>query len=116
VVTWTLAEQIASSLASGHDPAPDGNRRTGRTPHDCYPCAEADTWIAISCFTDQHSRGLSDCVASTVLARREASWWRSQQRLVDVELTVWTRHRTREQALAELHAAGVPAVSVFTAA
>jgi len=116
VVSWTLAAQIASSLASGHDPAPEGNHRPGRTPHDCYPCAEAGTWVAISCFTDQHRRALSECVASTVLARREASWWWSQQRAVDAELTAWTRVRTREQALAELLAAGVPAVPVLNAA
>jgi crotonobetainyl-CoA:carnitine CoA-transferase CaiB-like acyl-CoA transferase len=116
VVSWTLAAQIASSLASGRDPEPAGNHRPGRTPHDCYPCAEAGTWIAISCFTDQHRRALSECVASTVLARREASWWWSQQRVVDAELTAWTRVRTRERALAELHAADVPAVPVRDAA
>lgn len=116
VVSWTLAAEIANSLTSGRDPVPEGNHRPGRTPHDCYPCAEADTWVAISCFTDQHRRALSECVASTVLAGREAWWWWSQQRIVDAELTAWTQVRTRERALAELYAAGVPAVPVLNAA
>lgn len=116
VVSWTLAAQIASSLAGGGDPAPEGNRRPGRTPHDCYPCAEAGTWIAISCATDEHRRALSECVAPAVLAGREASWWWSQHQVADAELTAWTRTRTREQALAELHAAGVPAAPVLDAA
>jgi crotonobetainyl-CoA:carnitine CoA-transferase CaiB-like acyl-CoA transferase len=116
VVSWTLAAEIANSLASGQDLAPDGNRRPGRSPHDCYPCSEPDTWIAVSCFTDRHRSALAECIASTELASRDLTWWQASVSLVDAELAAWTRKRTREQALAELHSVGVPAVPVFDAA
>lgn len=114
VVSWTLAADIADYLVNGHDAVPRGNRRPGRTPHDTYPCAVPGTWIAVSCFTDRHRDALASCVTS--LRGHDEAWWWSHEDLVDTEVTAWTRRRTRREALAELRAAGVPAVPVLDAA
>jgi crotonobetainyl-CoA:carnitine CoA-transferase CaiB-like acyl-CoA transferase len=113
VVSWTLAADIADYLVNGRDAAPRGNRRPGRTPHDTSPCADPGTWIAISCFTDRHRDSLAACVTS--LRGHDEGWWWSHEDLVDTEVTAWTRGRTRQVALTELRAAGVPAVPVLTA-
>jgi crotonobetainyl-CoA:carnitine CoA-transferase CaiB-like acyl-CoA transferase len=115
VVSWTLGTEIADFVTNGKDSAPAGNRREGRTPHDTYPCIGPDTWIAVSCDSDAQREALAGCIASEALVDRDAAWWRSAQPLVDEELTAWTRKRTREEAVAALHAAGVPAVPVLDA-
>ncbi|URN02981.1 CoA transferase [Actinomadura madurae] len=116
VVSWTLAAEIADHLVNGNDAAPRGNRRPGRTPHDTYPCSEPGTWIAISCFTDRHRDALAALAAPAALAGHDEAWWWSHEDLVDTEVTGWTRRRTRKEAIAELLAAGVPAVPVLDAA
>lgn len=114
VVSWTLGAEIAGFLRDGADFAPQGNRRPGRTPHDTYPCAEPDTWVAIACFDDAHRAALA-ALAGIPEAGDEAWWW-SAQDLADQRIAEWTRRRTRAEAIAELRAAGVPAVPVLTAA
>ena len=112
VVSWTLAAEIADYLVNGRDTHPQGNRRPGRAPHDTYPCREPDTWIALSCASDDQRRALAGCIGSPGLADRDAAWWHAEQDAVDAEVCAWSRTRTREQAVAELRAAGVPAVPV----
>jgi crotonobetainyl-CoA:carnitine CoA-transferase CaiB-like acyl-CoA transferase len=115
VVSWTLADRIADFQQNGRIAAPEGNRRPGRTPHDIYPCASPDTWIAISCRTAAQRQALARLVAPTGQPPAE-DWWAEHDDEVDAAITTWTHARTREDCDADLAAAEVPCAPVLTAA
>ncbi|MEV0341396.1 CoA transferase [Nocardia sp. NPDC050713] len=114
LVAWTLADQLAAFVWEGRPMHPTGNRRPGATPHDVYPTAET-AWIALSCTADVHRRALGTLVPGLPVAEDEQWWWDNQDD-VDARINEWASTRTRDQAVAELRAAGVPAVPVCTAA
>lgn len=114
VVAWTLADQLAEYAWTGQIARPNGNRRRGSTPHDTYPAAETDTWLAIACSTDAHRQALAELIDGLPDDVSEPAW-RTLEDHVDERITAWTRTRTRDQAVRELTAAGVPAVAVCTA-
>ena len=126
VVSWTLAAEVADYLVSGHDSAPRGNRRPGRTPHDIYPTAEPDRWVALSCASDAERSALAACLAADAatvdpaavaeLAGKDEDWWEEHHGDVAGLITAWTTGRSRDAGVAGLLAAGVPAVPVLTAA
>ncbi|MEU0413933.1 CoA transferase [Streptomyces griseorubiginosus] len=114
-VTWTLADQLGEYVWTGRMPAPDGNRRPGATPHDTYPTAEPDGWLAIACTSAGHRRALAEVI--TALPGHEPDdWWLSHQDTVDTAISEWTARRPRDTAVAELRRVSVPAVPVNTAA
>ncbi|MDX3642865.1 CoA transferase [Streptomyces sp. MB09-02B] len=114
-VAWTLADQLGEYVWTGRMPAPDGNRRPGAAPHDTYPAAEPDSWLAIACTSAGHRRALAEVI--TALPGHELEeWWLSHQDTVDTAIAEWTARRPRDRAVAELRRAGVPAVPVNTAA
>jgi crotonobetainyl-CoA:carnitine CoA-transferase CaiB-like acyl-CoA transferase len=114
VVSWTLAADIRSARESGELPVPTGNARPGRTPHDVYRCHRDDSWVAISCRTDEHRDRLAQLV-SPLLAGHSEPWWLSNARLVDETITQWSGERSADECVKELTAAGVPSGSVATA-
>ena len=114
LVAWTLADQLAAFVWEGLPMRPSGNRRPGATPHDVYPTADT-AWIALSCTTTEHRRALAAVVPGLSTDVVEQWWWDNEDH-VDARITEWTSARTRDQAVAELHAAGVPVVPVYTAA
>lgn len=116
VVSWTLGSVIADFVTNGVDSAPSGNRRPSRTPHDAYPCAAPDTWVAVSCFSDAQRQALAGIALSAELVDWPTERWVAEQQRVDEELSAWTRQHSREQAVALLRAAGVPAAPVNDAA
>jgi crotonobetainyl-CoA:carnitine CoA-transferase CaiB-like acyl-CoA transferase len=115
VVAWTLADQLAEYAWTGRTARPDGNRRPGSTPHDTYPTAGTDAWLAIACTTEAHRQGLAGLIQGLPLDAPE-QWWRDNQDKVDAHIANWTRLRFRDEAVAVLQRAGVPAVPVSTAA
>jgi crotonobetainyl-CoA:carnitine CoA-transferase CaiB-like acyl-CoA transferase len=132
VVSWTLAAEVADYLVSGHDSAPRGNRRPGRTPHDIYPTAERDRWVALSCVTDAERSALAACLAADVpadlpadlladlpadeLTGKDEGWWEEHREDVSGLIAAWTARRSRDECVALLRTAGVPAVPVLNAA
>lgn len=116
VVSWTLGAEVADYLVNGRDGEPTGNRRPGRTPHDTYPCAAPNQWVAVSCASDTERHALADCIGAPGLTDQDAAWWAANAETVDAAVSTWTRQHTRGDAVAKLHAAGVPAVPVLDAA
>jgi len=110
LVAWTLADQLAAFVWEGTPMEPTGNRRPGAVPHDVYPTS-GGTWVAIACFDNGQRRALAGLVPGLPADR-----WSARQDDLDIVIAEWTSARSREQAVAELHAAGVPAVPVCTAA
>ncbi|WP_181801122.1 CaiB/BaiF CoA-transferase family protein [Streptomyces shenzhenensis] len=114
-VAWTLADQLGEYAWTGRVPAPDGNRRPGAAPHDTYPAAEPDSWLAIACTSAGHRRALAE-VITTLPGHEPEEWWLGHQDAVDTAVAEWTARHPRDRAVAELRRAGVPAVPVNTAA
>jgi len=99
-----------------------GNRSTNKpaAPHDVYPCAGTDRWLAIACFTEAEWRGLaavaghpewaSDPRFADLTARLR------HQDVLDAQLAAWTRGRDAYETMLALQQAGVPAGVCQTAA
>lgn len=114
VVAWTIADQLAEYAWTGKIAQPEGNSRPGSAPHDTYPAAEAESWLAIACSTDAQRQALAGLIAGLPADAAESAWRAAADR-IDACITAWTRTRSRDQAVQELAAAGVPAVAVCTA-
>jgi crotonobetainyl-CoA:carnitine CoA-transferase CaiB-like acyl-CoA transferase len=115
-VTWTLAEQIADFRASGRIARPSGNRRPGRTPHDTYPCAGTDQWVAIACRSAAERTALAAVIGFAEGAVGSESWWTANQDRADAAIVAWTSLHARDQCVTKLAEAGVPCAPVLTAA
>jgi crotonobetainyl-CoA:carnitine CoA-transferase CaiB-like acyl-CoA transferase len=115
VVSWTLAAEIRSARQTGELSAPTGNARPGRTPHEVYRCHGDDSWVAISCRTDEHRDGLAQLVSPSLTGHSEP-WWVSNAQQIDATITQWSSGRSVDQCVKELTTAGVPSVRVATAA
>ncbi|MGD9961390.1 CoA transferase [Nocardioides sp.] len=116
VVSWTLAGDVADFMLNGEVSQPRGNDRPGRTPHDAYPCSDEDTWIAIACWSDDQRHSLARLIGARSLVDRDEAWWRANSAEVDAQISGWTSARARDDAVAALRVAGVPAVPVLDAA
>lgn len=115
LVAWTLADQLAAFAWEGLPMEPRGNRRPGAVPHDVYPASGGTSWVAIACFDDGHRRALAGLIPDLPAAESEQRW-RAEQDDIDKTIATWVSARSREQTVAELRAAGVPAVPVCSAA
>ncbi|MEW1863272.1 CoA transferase [Streptomyces sp. NPDC088194] len=116
VVSWTLADRIAEYADTGRIPAPEGNRRPGRTPHDVYPCADLGRWVAIGCHRDIERASLAAVLGRPSWVRRPFSWWQDHADEVDQVIARWTVRRSRAHCVSDLTEAGVPCAPVNTAA
>lgn len=112
-VSWTLSAEVADYVVNGHDAEVTGNRRPGAAPRDTFPAAGADTWVAVVCTTDDHRAALAGWLGRPDLAGREAAWWDGAE--AHALIGAATGALGRDEAVAALHAAGVPAVPVLTA-
>ena len=103
-------------LETGVDPGRTGNRHSvpGSSPYGIYPTT--DGWVAIMCVTDAHWRAFCEATGDRDLAgdptlgsgRARAA----QRDRIDARVVDWSKTRTREAAIALLHAAAVPCAPV----
>lgn len=110
------AEQILEYAAYGHLMTREGNRAPDAVPQGVYPCAEAETWVALSISGDGEWQALktaldnpswADEPALATVHGRHAAHAR-----LDRELTAWCAGRSLGAVLAELRAVGVLAEPV----
>jgi crotonobetainyl-CoA:carnitine CoA-transferase CaiB-like acyl-CoA transferase len=103
------------SSANGRESTRTGNGSPYRAaaPHDVYPCAGSDRWIAISVFSDAEWARLVEAIGSPAWATAEelrAMPGRVAQREeLDRRLTEWTRSHDAHEAMHLLQQAGVRA-------
>ena len=103
-------------LETGVDPGRTGNRHSvpGSSPYGIY--ATTDGWVAVMCVTDAHWRAFCEAVGDRELASDPAlSTGRAraaQRDRIDERLALWTRTRSRDEAIATFHAAAVPCAPV----
>ena len=107
LVSWTLADLLADQLVTGRTAGRTGNRRSHAVPHDAYRCQGTDRWVTVACFDDAQRSALGRLLGS-------APDW-AEPDAVDAAVGAWAATRTREQCVAALRSAGVPAVPVLDA-
>ena len=93
-----------------------GNRHRELAPHDVYPGAGEDDWVAVAVGDDAEWAALCKVLGRpawenehpTAAARRAAA------DLIDEAVASWTRRRSSREAFEALQAAGIPAMAVLT--
>ena len=105
---------------TGAIPTPPGNDDPDFAPHNNYPCAEEDTWVAISVGADAEWDALVDVVGDKTLAHspdfadHSARW--NNRRALDKAISAWTRTRSAPEITELLQARGVAAMPVMNIA
>lgn len=115
-VSWTLSDQIEAFRATGRVAGATGNRRPGAAPHDVYPCAGDDRWVAIACFSDEQRAALARVVGLEQIDADRKGADGGEPDDVDRAVAEWTGARSREECVRRLGALGVPCVPVLDAA
>lgn len=112
----TFGEFILAHSMNGEDTPTQGNRHPWHAPHNVYPCAGDDHWIAVDVATDGEFVALLATLGADVLAtdRRFSSAAARQQHrdALDQELTALTVSRDKEELFIALQRAGVCAAPV----
>ncbi len=110
---------------TGENPSPPGNDDPDFAPHNNYPCAGVDSWVAIAARTDAEWTALAVAIDSdgtdefslatdARFADRSARW--TNRRDLDEAISAWTRGLTPGQVTARLQAVGVAAMPVMNIA
>lgn len=109
---------IGPQLIAGSDVAPDGNHLPDISPHNAYPAAGDDSWIAISA-TDEQWPKLARMIGGEPLAADARFATLEARKMHEAELDAliadWTRNQDRQELAARLQAEGIPASAVETA-
>ncbi len=111
-----IGEIIMAANESGIDPLPRGNRVDWASPHDAFPCAGAESWVAIAARDDAEWRALCAAMGRPELAddTRFAGLQarKANEDALSAEIGAWTAARDRHAAARLLQEAGVPAAPV----
>lgn len=115
-----LGERLLEAAEKGTWTRPTGNAVEWAAPHDAYPAAGSDQWVAIAVLTDEHWVALCEVIGHPALAtspRLASVAARVAHRAeVDELVAAWTRARDKADAARALQAHGVPAAAVLSAA
>jgi len=110
-----IGEYILAAAIDGVDQTPDGNRQPDAAPHDAFPAAGDDEWVAIAAYDDEQWRNLVALTELEVLAAPEFATLagrKENEALIHAALSEWTVRHDKHDAAALLQAAGVPAAPV----
>jgi benzylsuccinate CoA-transferase BbsF subunit len=106
-----LAQPLMEYAISGAVRQPQGNRDDWFAPHNVYPCAGDDQWMAIAVTNDEEWAGLCKALglelASDVRFQTALGRWKLQEEL-DPIIAAETRRYTVTELFARLQRAGVP--------
>jgi|TARA_B110000444_G_scaffold218447_1_gene218004 crotonobetainyl-CoA:carnitine CoA-transferase CaiB-like acyl-CoA transferase len=90
-----------------------GNRDAVFAPQNAYPCIGEDSWIALSCETDEHWRALSLVIGYEEIADLNVGERRARHDYLDEIIGQWTSRKSVADAEKALISAGVPAHRVL---
>jgi crotonobetainyl-CoA:carnitine CoA-transferase CaiB-like acyl-CoA transferase len=82
-------------------------------PHNVYPCAGDDRWLAIACFTQEEWRALTEVAGHPEWANdgrfKDLAGRRKHQAVLDALVADWTKARDAYEMMLTLQRAGVAA-------
>lgn len=115
-----LGDAYIDFAMNGRERRRTGNAHPAMEPHDVFPCAGEDSWVAIAVETDEQWRLLcrvtgleglaSDPVLATLTGRQQNGG------AVHTALSAWTRTKSHLAVQDALQRAGVPAAAVLDVA
>jgi crotonobetainyl-CoA:carnitine CoA-transferase CaiB-like acyl-CoA transferase len=113
-----VGEELLYAIAAKADPVLHGNRVRWAAPHDAYPAAGRDEWVAIAVGNDPEWRALCEIMHRTDLASdpRFAEFdarWKHQGDLRE-PISQWTRTLDKHAIADRLQAAGIRSAPVNT--
>ncbi|MGV8988528.1 MAG: CaiB/BaiF CoA transferase family protein [Cypionkella sp.] len=110
---------IGPELIVGKDVVPDGNHVPDVSPHNAFPTAGDDSWIAITARSDTQWQTLANMIGGKALARdprfSTLAARKQNEEALDALIAVWTRDQDRHSLADQLQAAGIAASAVETA-
>lgn len=113
-----IGPEILAACETGIDPERRGNRRADIVPHDAFPTAGSDEWIAIEARTEAEWQALCAAIGKSELAHdprfRDLEHRRANEDALTQILSDWTRTRDKHAAAELLQTAGVPAAPIQT--
>ena len=108
-----IGGEILAALASGIDPQPRGNRVDWAVPHDAFPAAGTDQWIAIAATSDAAFQALCGAIGRDDLRRHATlAARRAHEDDIAAAVAAWAGTRDKHDAAAQLQALGVAAAAV----
>ncbi|BCW90840.1 Formyl-CoA:oxalate CoA-transferase [Alphaproteobacteria bacterium SO-S41] len=112
-----IGEFILQTAVDGVETKPEGNAVPWASPHDAFPTAGDDQWIAIAIYDDAQWQKLRDVTGIALfndpaLATLEGRL--AARRAITAALADWTRTREKHDLAARLQAAGIPAAPVMS--
>lgn len=116
VVIGTAPDALLAHLLGVDHPTRDGNRHSSMSPHELYPCREADDWVAVAVESPEDWAALCG-----LLGRPEwvSTYPRPEDRaaaasVIDQVIAAWTSGLDAVDAFQRLQEAGVAAAPCFT--
>jgi crotonobetainyl-CoA:carnitine CoA-transferase CaiB-like acyl-CoA transferase len=110
---YFLGPEILDHQLSGRLPRRAGNDATCAAPHDAYPCAGTDEWIAIAVETDAQWAALRSALGEPAWAAAPelatAAGRCAHRAAIDAKLADFTSRHPPRDLMQRLQAAGVPA-------
>ena len=111
-----IGEIILAAVETGEDPLQQGNRVPWAAPHDCFPCAGTEAWVAIAATDEAEWRALCREMARPELAE-DARFVtlharKANEDALTAAIAAWTAGQDKHDLAARLQAAGVPAAPV----
>ncbi len=108
-----LAPELAAYQVNGTVPRRAGNEAQDAAPHNAFPCAGDDRWIAIAVQTDAQWAALREVMGNPPWAADPAlgtlAGRLGRHGELDDRIAEWTAPQERFGLMAKLQAAGVPA-------
>ncbi|MEP7215320.1 MAG: CoA transferase [Anaerolineaceae bacterium] len=115
-----LGDAYIDFAMNGRERRRTGNAHPGMEPHDVFPCAGDDAWVAIGVETGEQWRALCQAIGRHDLAADSALatlTGRQQHRdAIHHAVSAWTRSQGHLAAQDALQMAGVPAAAVLDVA
>ena len=114
-----IGDALLQFAVTGVTPRRTGNDAPQIAPHNVYPCAGDEAWVSIVVATEDEWRAFANALERPVwlrdarFASAQTRW--SHRRELDVEISAWTRGRSREAVTRLLQAVGVAAFPSYTA-
>ena len=111
-----IGEYVLRQLETGSVPPPDGNHVPDAAPHQAFPAAGDDQWVAVAVRGDAEWRALCRVIDRPDLAADERfatlGGRLAHQAELEDAVAAWTRTRGKREAARALQDAGVPAAPV----
>jgi benzylsuccinate CoA-transferase BbsF subunit len=99
-----IAPSYLDYTVNGQVRAAVGNEDLDLSPHDFYPCAGEDRWIALAVDSDAQWHSLCE-----LMGRADLQPKRADRATVDAAIASWTRSLEAATAVESLQSAGIPA-------